>query len=46
MQFEKDDMDPFNIDEMISEATGGKAGKKRFGLEEPNSRSPKRTRVD
>ena len=46
MQFERDDADPFNIDEMISEATGGQAGRKRYGVEEPNNKSPKRTRMD
>lgn len=46
VQFEKDNADPFNIDEMISEATGGQAGRKRYGVEEPNNRSPKRTRMD
>jgi len=46
VQFEKDDADPFNIDEMISEATGGQAGRKRYGVEGANSRSPKRMRTD
>ena len=41
-----DDDDPFGIDEMISEVTGGKAGKKRCGLNESESRESKRARVD
>jgi SNW domain-containing protein 1 len=41
-----DDDDPFGIDEMISEVTGGKAGKKRYGLNEPQGRESKRARVD
>ncbi|KAI9880944.1 MAG: mRNA splicing protein [Pleopsidium flavum] len=46
VQFEKDRADPFNIDEMISEATGGQAGSKRYGEEEPEDRISKRARVD
>lgn len=46
MQFEKDNTDPFNIDEMISEATGGQAGRKRYGVEETGDRVQKRPRVD
>jgi SNW domain-containing protein 1 len=41
-----DDDDPFGIDEMISEVTGGKAGKKRYGLNEPEGRESKKARVD
>jgi len=46
VQFEKDNTDPFNIDEMISEATGGQAGRKRYGEEETGDRVQKRARVD
>ncbi|KAI9822597.1 MAG: mRNA splicing protein [Pycnora praestabilis] len=45
VQFEKDTADPFNIDAMISEATGG-AGSKRYGVQESDSRAAKRARVD
>ncbi len=45
MQFEKDS-DPFNIDGLIRDATGGAAGKKRYGIEEPESRTSKRAKVD
>lgn len=45
VQFEKDNADPFNIDEMISEATGGQAGRKRYGIEEPSDRESKRAKV-
>ncbi|KAF2092074.1 hypothetical protein K490DRAFT_32151 [Saccharata proteae CBS 121410] len=45
VQFEKDQDDPFNINEMISEATGGKRG---YGVQEKEDtgRSNKRARVD
>ncbi|KAF2145725.1 uncharacterized protein K452DRAFT_221220 [Aplosporella prunicola CBS 121167] len=50
VQFEKDSDDPFNINQMISEATAGAAGSgsgsKRYGVEEPDERSTKRARVD
>ncbi|KAL1392641.1 putative transcriptional regulator Cwf13/SkiP [Phyllosticta capitalensis] len=47
VQFEKDTDDPFNINQMISEATNGAAGSsKRHGAEEPEERSSKRARVD
>ena len=47
VQFEKDTDDPFNISEMIHEATGGKAGSKRYGLQEAEeNRSSKRARVE
>ncbi|KAI9721662.1 MAG: mRNA splicing protein [Chrysothrix sp. TS-e1954] len=43
VQFEKDTDDPFGIDEMIKESTGGK----RYGVvEESESRPSKRARVD
>lgn len=50
VQFEKDVVaDPFGIDQMISDVTGGKAGgtsKKRYGLNEADDRSSKRPRVE
>ncbi|KAL8849569.1 MAG: hypothetical protein Q9221_005443 [Calogaya cf. arnoldii] len=47
VQFEKDS-DPFGIDEMIKDATGGSSGgNKRFGIQEDGgSRASKRARVD
>lgn len=45
MQFEKDS-DPFNIDGLIRDATGGAAGNKRYGVGEPESRASKRAKVD
>ena len=46
MQFEKDVDDPFNIGQMISEATGGAAGSKRYGIQESGERSSKKAKVD
>lgn len=46
VQFEKDNTDPFNINEMILEATGGQGGRKRHKVERPNNTSPKRMRTD
>lgn len=46
MQFEKDVDDPFNIGQMISEATGGAAGSKRYGIQESEGRSSKKARVE
>ena len=46
MQFEKDIEDPYNIDEMIRDATGGKAGNKRYGMQDSEERGSKRARVD
>ena len=46
------DPDPFNIDEMIRESTGGmggntgSAGAKRYGVQEPEGRASKRARVE
>ena len=45
MQFEKDNADPFNINEMISEAIGESSGKKRYGIEGPDDRGIKRARL-
>lgn len=47
VQFEKDTDDPFNINEMISEVTGGAAGgTKRYGIQESDERASKRVRLD
>ncbi|KAJ4304542.1 mRNA splicing protein [Kalmusia sp. IMI 367209] len=46
VQFEKDTDDPFNIDQMIKEVRGEKAGEKRYGMQEPEGRSAKRARVE
>jgi len=61
VQFEKDttaqaDADPFNIEEMIRESTGGMggstggvgatAGAKRYGVQETEGRASKRARVE
>ena len=49
VQFEKDDKDPFDIDEMIRDATGGGgagAGEKRYGIQEEVGRDAKRARVE
>ena len=52
MQFEKDTVDPFGIDSMISEVTGGgeaTTGQKRYGIQEAEGsgeRGSKRARVD
>lgn len=48
MQFEKDTTDPFGIDSMIADVTGG-AGQKRYGMQEANreeERGSKRARMD
>ena len=51
MQFEKDTTDPFGIDSMIADVTGGGgsgAGQKRYGIQEVDrsERGSKRARVD
>lgn len=46
VQFERDTADPFEIDAMIKEVTGGMGGAKRYGVQEPQSRPSKRARVD
>jgi SNW domain-containing protein 1 len=44
VQFEKDTGDdPFNIDQLISEAS---KGNKRYGIQEDESRAAKRTKVE
>ncbi|KAF6226050.1 hypothetical protein HO173_012540 [Letharia columbiana] len=49
VQFEKDvsnATDPFHIDEMIRDVTGGAGGNKRYGVQEAEERASKRARVD
>ena len=49
VQFEKDASnaaDPFHIDDMIKEVTGGAGGGKKHGLQEREDRGSKRARVD
>lgn len=46
VQFEKDKDDPFQIDAMIKEVRGEKAGEKRYGIQEAEGRAKKRARVD
>jgi SNW domain-containing protein 1 len=51
VQFEKDTADPFGIDSMIADVTGGGggAGQKRYGIQEVDregGRGSKRARVD
>ncbi|KAK4694833.1 SNW domain-containing protein 1, partial [Lecanoromycetidae sp. Uapishka_2] len=49
VQFEKDTTnaaDPFHIDDMIRDVTGGAGGNKRHGLQESEDRASKRARVD
>lgn len=42
MQFEKDSTDPFNIDEMIKDVTGGS---KKHGLQDNDLKFAKRARL-
>jgi SNW domain-containing protein 1 len=44
VQFEKDSADPFNIDEMIRDVTGGAGGNKRHMEEALESENPKRSK--
>ena len=49
VQFEKDDSnteDPYQIDKMIREVTGGAGGNKRYGVQETEERATKRAKVD
>lgn len=49
VQFEKDvsnAADPFHIDDMIKEVTGGVGGNKKHGLQSTEDRGSKRARVD
>ncbi|KAL1636053.1 mRNA splicing protein [Neofusicoccum ribis] len=46
VQFEKDTDDPFNINQMISEATKGAAGSSKRGVDDGEERSSKRARVE
>ena len=49
VQFEKDvpsTEDPYQIDKMIREVTGGARGNKRYGVQETEERATKRAKVD
>ena len=49
VQFEKDvsnTEDPYQIDKMIREVTGGAGGNKRYGVQETDERPTKRAKVD
>lgn len=46
VQFEKDTDDPFNINQMISEATKGAAGSSKRSVDDGEERSSKRARVE
>lgn len=46
MQFEKDATDPFNVDKFLSEVDQKESGKRGYGLQEEESRSTKRARVE
>ena len=49
VQFEKDvsnAADPFHIDDMIRDVTGGTGGNKRYGVQETEERASKRAKVD
>jgi len=49
VQFEKDvgnTADPFGIDTMIQEVTGGQGGGKKHGLQGSEERGSKRARVE
>jgi SNW domain-containing protein 1 len=44
VQFEKDNTDPFNVDQFLNEVAT--TVNKRYGVQELESRAPKRARVD
>lgn len=44
VQFEKDSADPFNIDEMIRDVTGGAGGNKRHMKEPLEAENSKRSK--
>lgn len=46
VQFEKDAADPFNVDKFLSEVDQNQSGKRGYGLNETDSRQPKRPRVE
>lgn len=46
VQFEKDATDPFNVDKFLSEVDQNQTSKRGYGLNETDSRQPKRPRVD
>ncbi|KAI9766271.1 MAG: mRNA splicing protein [Geoglossum simile] len=45
VQFEKDNADPFNVEQFLSEVATS-VNNKRYGVQEPEPRAPKRARVD
>ncbi|KAK1538476.1 SKIP/SNW domain-containing protein [Colletotrichum paranaense] len=46
VQFEKDAGDPFNVDKFLSEVEQNSSSKRGYGLQDDDSRQPKRARVD
>ncbi|KAK0720022.1 SKIP/SNW domain-containing protein [Lasiosphaeris hirsuta] len=46
VQFEKDVVDPFNVDKFLSQVEQSASSKRRYGLGNDESRQSKRTRVD
>ena len=46
VQFEKETADPFNVDKFLSEVDQSSSGKRGYGLQDEDSRQPKRTKVD
>ena len=46
VQFEKEAADPFNVDKFLSEVDQSSSSKRGYGLQEDDSRQPKRARVD
>ncbi|KAK7996270.1 pre-mRNA-processing protein 45 [Apiospora marii] len=46
VQFEKDAADPFNVDKFLSEVDQSSSSKRGYGLQDEESRQPKRARVD
>ncbi|KAK7967383.1 FAD binding domain-containing protein [Apiospora aurea] len=46
VQFEKDAADPFNVDKFLSEVDQSSSSKRGYGLQDEDSRQPKRARVD
>lgn len=46
VQFEKDAADPFNVDKFLSEVEQSSSSKRGYGLQEEDSRQPKRARME
>ncbi|GKT84963.1 pre-mRNA-processing protein 45 [Colletotrichum tofieldiae] len=46
VQFEKDAGDPFNVDKFLSEVEQNSSSKRGYGLQDDDSRQPKRARVE